>query len=93
MRHLARLFRCLFQFHIVTNVIELIGLFSMYASSILCTLNPGLLISNIDIDIDSIDDTFRVSISVSTVLLGRGIESSIDDTFEAVFPIFRYRYF
>jgi hypothetical protein len=46
---------------------------------------PGLLISNIDIDIDSIDDTFGVSISVSTILLGNGIESSIDDTFKAVF--------
>jgi hypothetical protein len=45
----------------------------------------GLLISNIDIDIDSIDDTFGVSISVSTILLGNGIESSIDDTFKAVF--------
>jgi len=45
----------------------------------------GLLISNIDIDIDSIDDTFGVSISVSTILLGRGNESSIDDTFKAVF--------
>ena len=50
--------------------------------------SAGLLISNIDIDIDSIDDTFGVSISVSTILLGRGIESSIDDTFKAVF--FRY---
>jgi len=41
---------------------------------------PGLLISNIDIEIDSIDDTFGVSISVSTILLGWSIKSSIDDT-------------
>jgi len=40
---------------------------------------PGLLLSNIDIDIDSIDDSFGVSISVSTIPLGKGIESSIDD--------------
>jgi len=40
---------------------------------------------NIDIDIDSVDDTFGVSISASTILLGRGIESIIDDTFKAVF--------
>jgi len=43
------------------------------------------LISIIDIDINSIDNTFGVSISVSTILLGRSIESSIDDTFTAVF--------
>jgi len=43
------------------------------------------LISNIDIDIDSIDDTFEVSISVSTILLGQGIKSSIDDTFQPFF--------
>jgi len=44
-------------------------------------IHSGLLISNIDIDIDSIDDTFGVLISVSTILLGQGIASSIDDTF------------
>jgi hypothetical protein len=55
-------------------------------------LNAGLLISNIDIDIDTIDDTFQVSIS--TILSCRSIESSIDDTFTAVFLwILRYRYF
>ena len=55
-----------------------------------CSLS-GLLISNIDIDIDidTIDDTFAVSISVSTILSCRGIGSSIDDTFMAVFS----RYF
>jgi len=44
-----------------------------------------LLISNIDIDIHSIDDTFGVLISISTILLGQGIESCIDDTFKAFF--------
>ena len=42
---------------------------------------PGLPVSNIDIDI--IDDTFEVS--MSTILWRRSIESSIDDTFTAVF--------
>jgi len=45
--------------------------------------SAGLLISNIDID--SIDDTFGVSISVSTILLGQVIKSGIEDTFKAVF--------
>ena len=45
----------------------------------------GLLISNIDIDIDTIDDTFEVSISISTILLCPSIDSGIDDTFSAVF--------
>jgi len=40
---------------------------------------------NIDIDIDSIDDTFGVAISVLTILLDQVIESSIDNTFKAVF--------
>ena len=43
----------------------------------------GLGVSNIDIDIDTIDDTFVVSIS--TILLRRSIESIIDDTLTAVF--------
>jgi len=43
----------------------------------------GLLISNSDID--SIANIFGVSISVLTMLLGRGIESSIDDTVMAFF--------
>ena len=47
--------------------------------------SAGLLISNVDIDIDTIDDTFGVSISVSTILLCLGIESGIGDTFEACF--------
>ena len=45
----------------------------------------GLLISNIDIDIDTIDDTFEVSISISTILSCGSIESGIDDTFTAIF--------
>jgi len=54
-------------------------------------ISPGLLISNIDIDIDCIDDTFESIelISVSTILSGRGIESSVDDSFKTVF----WRYF
>ena len=40
----------------------------------------------IDIDFDTIDDTFAVSISISTILSCRGVGSSIDDTFMAVFP-------
>ena len=45
----------------------------------------GLLISNIDIDIDSIDDTFgSIDIGIDNTL-GRGIDSSIDDTVMAVF--------
>ena len=48
-------------------------------------LIAGLGVSNIDIDIDTIDDTFEVSISISTILLSRSIESGIDDTFSAVF--------
>ena len=51
--------------------------------------HPGLLILNIDSDIETIDDTSVVSISVSTILSCRGIGSSIDDTFMAVFS----RYF
>jgi hypothetical protein len=47
--------------------------------------SPGLLISNIDIDIDSINDTSGVSISVSTILLSHDIESSIDENFKGVF--------
>ena len=48
-------------------------------------ISAGLLISNIDIDIDTIDDTFEVSISISTILSCGSIESGIDDTFTAVF--------
>ena len=48
----------------------------------------GLLIWNIDIDIDSIDDTFgSIDIGIDNTL-GRGIDSSIDDTIMAAF--FRY---
>jgi len=45
----------------------------------------GLLILNVDIDIDSINDTFGVSISVLTILLGRSIDSSINDNFNCLF--------
>jgi len=45
----------------------------------------GLVISNIDIDIDSIDDTFDVSISISTILSYKSIDRGIDDTFLAFF--------
>ena len=40
--------------------------------------HTGLLISNIDIDI--IDDTFDVSISISTILSYKSIDRGIDDT-------------
>ena len=40
----------------------------------------GLLISNIDIDVDIIDDTFDVSISISTILSYKSIDHGIDDT-------------
>ena len=36
---------------------------------------------NIDIDIDTIDDTFEISISVSTILSYKSIDRGIDDTF------------
>ena len=48
-----------------------------------------LLISNIDIDIDTIDDTFEVSISISTILTYKSIDRGIDDTF----LVFFYRYY
>jgi len=59
-------------------------------------ISTGLLISNIDIDIDSIDDTFAVSISVSTILLGQGLRvSKVVSTIplRPFLTIFRYRYF
>ena len=46
---------------------------------------PGLVISNIDIDVDIIDDTFDVSISISTILSYKSIDRGIDDTFLAFF--------
>ena len=48
-------------------------------------LPAGLVISNIDIDIDSIDDTFDVSISISTILSYKSIDRGIDDNFLAFF--------
>ena len=39
-----------------------------------------MLISNIDIDVDIIDDTFDVSISISTILSYKSIDRGIDDT-------------
>jgi len=55
------------------------------AKTLQTNLPSGLLISNIDIDIDTIDDTFEVSISISTILLCCSIDCGIDDTFSAVF--------
>ena len=49
------------------------------------TAFPGLVISNIDIDADSIDDTFDVSISISTILSYKSIDRGIDDTLLAFF--------
>ena len=45
----------------------------------------GLVISNIDIDIDIIDDTFDVSISISTILSYKSIDRGIEDTLLAFF--------
>ena len=42
-------------------------------------LTAGLLISNIDVD--TIADTFEISISVSTILSYKSIDRGIDDTF------------
>ena len=39
-----------------------------------------MLISNIDIDVDIIDDTFDVSISILTILSYKSIDRGIDDT-------------
>ena len=50
-----------------------------------CSRIPGLLISNIDIDVDIIDDTFDVSISISTILSYKSIDRGIDDTLFAFF--------
>jgi len=47
--------------------------------------HAGLVISNIDIDVDIIDDTFDVSISISTILSHKSIDRSIDDTLLAFF--------
>ena len=44
----------------------------------------GLVISNIDIDVDIIDDTFDVSISISTILSYKSIDRGIDDTLLAL---------
>ena len=48
-------------------------------NSSLVTEWTGLLISNIDID--TIDDTFEILISVSTILSYKSIDRGIDDTF------------
>ena len=48
-------------------------------------VSAGLLISNIDIDVDIIDDTFDVSISISTILSYKSIDRGIDDTLLAFF--------
>ena len=49
------------------------------------TLTPGLVISNIDIDVDIIDDTFDVWISISTILSYKSIDRGIDDNLLAFF--------
>ena len=51
-----------------------------------------IVISNMDINIDTIDDSFAVMISVSAILSCRGIGSSIDDTSILLWPFFP-RYF
>ena len=53
-------------------------------------MKAGLLISNIDIDI--IDDTFDVSISISTILSYKSIDCGIDDTLLAFLSTL-HRYF
>ena len=53
---------------------------------------PGLVISNIDIDIDNIDDTFEVSISISAILSYKSIDRGIDDTLLAFFLSTLHRY-
>ena len=40
---------------------------------------------NIDIDVDIIDDTFDVSISISTILSYKSVDRGIDDTLLAFF--------
>jgi len=45
--------------------------------------HPGLVISNIDIDVDITDDTFDVSIS--TILSYKSIDCGINDTLLAFF--------
>ena len=42
---------------------------------------PGLLVSIIAIDSDTIGDTFEVSLSLSAILLGGSIAIAIGDTF------------
>jgi len=42
-------------------------------------------VGNIDIDVDIIDDTFDVSISISTILSYKSIDRGIDDTLLAFF--------
>ena len=52
-------------------------------------IKAGLVISNIDIDINIIDDTFDVSISISMILSYKSIDRGIDDTLLA----FLYRHY
>ena len=44
-----------------------------------------MVISNIDIDVDIIDDTFDVLISISTILSYKSIDRGIGDTLLAFF--------
>ena len=55
---------------------------------------PGLLISNIDVDVDIIDDTFDVSISISisTILSYKSIDHGMGDTLLAFLSTL-HRYF
>ena len=55
-------------------------------------LMPGLLISNIDVDVDIIDDTFDVSISISTILSYKSIDHGMGDTLLAFLSTL-HRYF
>ena len=55
-------------------------------------VTAGLLISNIDNDVDIIDDTFDVSISISTILSYKSIDRGIDDTLLAFLSTL-HRYF
>jgi len=78
-----------------TQQIAYVGQLSTIAWHDMCRRQyhaPGLLISNIDIDVDIIDDTFDVSISISTILSYKSIDRGIDDTLLAFLSTL-HRYF
>ena len=60
---------------------------------VLRLLLPGLLISIIASDSDTIGDTFEVSVSVSPILLRGSIAIGIGDTFFGCIGIDYRRYF